>query len=878
MASNGSDARPDPDALLANVERGQRGHLKIFLGAAPGVGKTWEMLVAANAKRKAGIDVVAGLIETHGRSGTLAEIRDLETLPRLKVPYRGQELEEFDLDAALARRPGLLLIDELAHTNAPGLRHAKRWQDVKDVLEAGLDVWTTVNVQHLESLNDPVARITGIRVAETIPDTVLDMADEIELIDLPPAELRTRLSEGRIYRPDVAGRALQGFFREGNLGALREMALRRAAQRVDKDVASYMRARAIPGPWPASERVMALVGPDNSADNVVRYAARLADALRAPMVAFHVERNDENLSVQPALDLMVQLGGTVVTVSDTDLSHAVLNYAAAQNITHIVIGRQGKRPWWWRLSRRGFAEVLTRECTAYTLHFVPLPAAPVTRVAASPPMAPWVPYAISGGILAGITILGFSLGSNVLPQQAMGLVFTGVIAGTASRFGREVGVATAIAAFLLWNFFFLSPIYTLTVNDPRDVVALAVFLLVGLVTGTLAGKVRGDAEAATARIEALRRISLFGQRFSRATTLSDLLRDTAEEAAAMTTAGVVMISGKNGLEMGATMPADTVLDEAALAAAEWSFSNDVETGIGTATLPSVPWRFLPLRANGKAIGVLGALPKSVPPAPLTQTLSTLANQAAMALERVQLTMQTAQTVAKEDNQKLRTALLSSLSHDLRTPLTAIRGAAETLTSAGNALDEATRADLLASITEDTGRMTKFLANIMEMARLDTGEITAKRERVHLADIIEAAISRVSGALSAGVHIADSAAYVLADTTLLEQVLVNVLDNAVKYSPEGSRISVTALREGPKVSLNVADEGVGIPADELGAVFDSFFRATRGDRVAPGTGLGLAIAKAFTEAMGGTIRAQSPRLDLPADGLPGTSITIELQAA
>ncbi|HTJ89035.1 MAG TPA: sensor histidine kinase KdpD [Acidocella sp.] len=878
MAASGSDTRPDPDALLARAERGQRGHLKIFLGAAPGVGKTWEMLVAANAKRKAGIDVVAGLIETHDRSGTLAEIGDLNVLPRLKVPYRGQELEEFDLDAALARRPALLLIDELAHTNAPGLRHAKRWQDVQDVLEAGIDVWTTVNVQHLESLNDPVARITGIRVAETIPDTVLDMADEIELIDLPPAELRTRLSEGRIYRPDVAGRALQGFFREGNLGALREMALRRAAQRVDKDVTSYMRARAIPGPWPASERVMALIGPDISAENVVRHAARLADALRAPMVAFHVERNDDNLYVQSALNLMVQLGGTVVTVSDTDMSRAVLNYASAQNITHIVVGRHSRRPWWWRLSRRSFAEVLTRECTAYTLHFVPLPAAPVTRIAATPPMEPWKPYVISGGILAGVTILGFSIGPKVVPQEAMGLVFTGVIAGTASRFGRAVGLATSIAAFLLWNFFFLPPIYTFSVSDPRDVVALAMFLMVGLVTGTLAGKVRGDAEAATARIEALRRISLFGQRFSRATTLSDLLRDTAEEAAAMTTAGAVMIQGKSGLEMGATLPADTVLDEAALAAAEWSFSNDVETGIGTGTLPSVPWRFLPLRANGKTIGVLGALPKSAPPAPLSQTLSTLANQAAMALERVQLTLQTAQTVAKEDTQKLRTALLSSLSHDLRTPLTAIRGAAETLASAGNALDEATRADLLSSITQDTGRMTKFLSNIMEMARLDTGEITAKRERVHLADVIEAAISRVSGAMYAGVHIAEPAAYVVADPTLLEQVLVNVLDNAVKYAPEGSRISVTALREGPKVSLSVADEGVGIPPNELSAVFDSFFRATRGDRVAPGTGLGLAIAKAFTEAMGGTIRAQSPRLDLPADGLPGTSITIELQAA
>jgi two-component system sensor histidine kinase KdpD len=871
------ETRPDPDALLASMERARRGRLKIFLGAAPGVGKTWEMLRAANLKRVAGVDVVAGLIETHGRAGTVAEIGDLEVLPRRSVAYRGQVLEEFDLDGALRRRPGLLLVDELAHTNAPGLRHAKRWLDVQELLEAGLDIWTTVNVQHLESLNDQVARITGVRVAETIPDTVLDLADEIELIDLPPGELRTRLTEGRIYRPDVAGRALNGFFREGNLGALREMALRRVAQRVDKDVTSYMRSRAIAGPWPASERVLALVGPDASSENVVRHAARLADALRAPMVSFHIERADDNAHVQTALDLTVSLGGTVATVSATDKLKAVMDYAAAQNFTHIVVGRGGRRPWWWRMGRRTLGEVLTRKATAFTLHFVPLPAAPVVRVAAPRPGPDWSPFAVAAAVLAVITTAGVSLGAH-LPQEAMGLIYTGVIAGVASRFGRYVGMASAGLAFLAWDFFFLPPLYTFTVDDPREVITLGVFLAVGLVTGSVAGRVRLEAEAATARIEALRRISLFGQRFSRAATLSDLLRDTAEEAAAMTTAGAVLVGGPTGLELGDAVPAGTALDEGARAAAQWAFSNNIETGIGTGTLPSVPWRFLPLRANGAAIGVLGAKPKSIPLPPLVQTLNALSDQAAMALERIRLTTQTAQTVAKEDNQKLRTALLSSLSHDLRTPLTGIRGAADTLAAAGAALDEATRADLLASIAEDTERMTKFLANIMEMARVETGEITARRERLRIADVIEAAISRVSGAMYAGVNVADAAAFAIADPALLEQALVNILDNAAKYSPEGSRIAVSATRAGARLRIAVADEGVGIPADELASVFDSFFRATRGDRVAPGTGLGLAIAKAFCESMGGSITAQSPRTDLPADGAPGTIITIELPAA
>jgi two-component system sensor histidine kinase KdpD len=840
------------------------------------VGKTWEMLVAANHKRDAGLDVVAGLIETHGRAGTIAEIGNIEILPRLEVAYRGQVLEEFDLDAALTRRPALLLVDELAHTNAPGLRHGKRWQDVKELLDAGIDVWTTVNVQHVESLNDPVARITGVRVAETIPDTVLDMADEIELIDLTPAELRSRLTAGKIYRADVASRALGGFFREGNLGALREMALRRVAQRVDKDVTTYMRARAIPGPWPASERVLALIGPDPSADNVVRHAARLAEALRAPMVAFHVEGRDDDRRVQSALDLVVQLGGTVETTTGTDVTAAVLDFAAKNNITHIVVGR-GAHPWWWRVGKRSLGEVLTRKAIEFTLHFVPVPAAPVARPRAPRRRIAWEAVAVIAMVLAIVTVAGIAL-RRIVPQEAMGMIFTAVIVGAASRYGRTAGLITSIAGFLIWNFFFLPPVFTFSVADPRDVVGLIVFLVVGIVTGSLAGRVRLEAATASSRIEALRRISLFGQRFSRAATQTEVLHDAASEAAGMTRAGVIMVAANNALLPGIAMPQGTELDEAALAAAEWAYRNNIETGLGTDTLPSVPWRFLPLRADGVPIGVLGAKPDAAPPEPLAQTLSALADQAAQALERVRLTMSAAQTVAKEDSQKLRTALLSSLSHDLRTPLTAIRGAAETLASTGDALTEATRTDLLASITQDTERMTKFLSNIMEMARVETGDIIAKRERVELAEIIEAAVSRVAGAMYAGVNIADKASHVRADGALLEQIMVNLLDNAVKYAPEGSRIAISASRQGENVVITVADEGVGIAAADLPHVFDSFFRATRGDRVAPGTGLGLAIAKAFTEVMGGTIRAQSPRLDLPADGAPGTVISVELPAA
>lgn len=867
------DTRPDPEALLAAAARDGRGRLKIFLGAAPGVGKTWEMLDAAQAKAARGLDVVAGLIETHGRAGTLAKIGTLEQLPRRAVPYRGQSLEEFDLEAALARHPQLLLVDELAHTNAPGQRHAKRWQDVQALLEAGIDVWTTVNVQHLESLNDQVARITGVRVAETIPDTVLDMADEIELIDLPPAELRGRLQEGQIYRPEVAARALKDFFREGNLGALREMALRRAAQRIDKDVTRYMRLRAIPGPWPVAERVLALVAADGAAGNVVRHAARLAEALHAPLTIFHIERGSDDARLQAALDLALQLGGQVVTQSATDIVGAVLDYAARQNITHIVMGRRAVSR--WRPGRR-LAEALTRRASAYTLHFVPVPAA-----APAPPRRPrrpdWEPYAVSATLLGLVTLSGLAARAYV-PQEAMGLIFTGLIVAMASRSGRNAGLFTAIAGFLLWNFFFLTPLYTLSVADPRDVVALLVFLLVGVLTGQLAGRVRQEAGAASARVEALRRISLFGQRLSRAATLSDVLACSAEEAASLTPAGIVLLADAQGLRAEACHPPGTALDEAAQAAAQWCATHGMETGAGTSTLPSVPWRFLPLTNSQGCIGVLGARPQAPPSAPLAQALAALAGQSALAIERARLSLTTARAEAQQDSQKLRNALLSSLSHDLRTPLTSIRGAAETLSQAGPALDEATRADLLASIIQDSALMTKFLANIMDMARVEAGGLTVRRERVKLEEIVEAAIARVAGAVYTRVNIAPDAVFAQADAGLLEQVMVNLLDNAVKYAPPDSHITVSAVRDGALVRLSVADAGVGIAPGELDSVFDSFFRASRGDRVAPGTGLGLAIAKAFTEAMGGSIRAQSPRTDLPADGLPGTIIALELPAA
>lgn len=863
------EARPDPDALLASASRDHRGRLKIFLGAAPGVGKTWEMLAAAQRKREEGVDVLAGLIETHGRAETAALGADLPMLPRRRVPYRGRMLEEFDLDAALARKPALLLVDELAHTNAPGLRHAKRWQDVDEILAAGIDVWTTLNVQHLESLNDAVARITGVRVTETLPDTVLALANEIELVDLPPVELRQRLTEGRIYRPDVARRALSGFFREGNLAALREMALRRVAQHVDRDIAAYMRARAIAGPWPAAERVLALVEPGGAGEQVVRHAARLAEALRAPLIAFHVERpvsdnRKAGTGIQSALDLAVQLGGTAEVAANADALRALLDLAANQNVAHIVFARDSS------LRRK-----LLTQARAFSLHVVPDPQARP----ANPPRQPrgglrWLPYALSLVLVALVTGIGFAL-RRVLPQEAMGLIFTAAVVAVASRYGRAAGMFTAVIGFLAWNFFFLPPFFTLSVTDPQDVVALAVFLGVGLLTGTIAGKLRVEAEAARGRIEVLRRIALFGRKLGRAADEAGLRQLITAEAAELAGEAVVLTGAPESPQD--RLKASDALDEAENAAADWAFRNNLATGAGTSTLPSVPWRFLPLATETGTLGVLGFHPRAALTEPRIQALRTLADQGAMAIEKLRLAQAAAEQRAQEGSQKLRTALLSSLSHDLRTPLTAIRGAAETLVAAHDRLSPEAQADLLSSIVQDTERMTRFLANITRMARVETGEIIAKREAVSLAELAEAAVARVREAFQTAVNLGAEAQTAQADPALLEQILVNLLENAVKYSPEGSAITMSSRREGNMVALAVADEGVGITPADLPHVFDSFFRAQHGDRVVPGTGLGLAIARAFAEAMGGSITAASPRTDLPADGPSGTIITLRLMA-
>jgi two-component system sensor histidine kinase KdpD len=864
------DTRPDPDALIAAVSREGKGRLKIFLGAAPGVGKTWEMLVAARRLCEEKRDVIAGIIETHGRAETEAQLGEIPVLPRIAIAYRGQVLKEFDLDAALERRPELLLVDELAHTNAPGSRHHKRWEDVAEILEAGINVWATLNVQHLESLNDSVARITGVRVTETVPDKVLDLADEIELIDLPPAELRARLSEGRIYPAATAARALEGFFREGNLRALREIALRRAAQHVDADVTDYMRANAIQGPWPAGDRVLALVGGGRAGEAVVRHAKRLAEALRAPLVALHVEQPGAALAGGSALALAAQLDAELEAVVARDVVAAAIELAQKRNVTQIVVGR-ATRASWRRWLRRSLSQQLLARAPEFALHVVPLArdldrAAPIRVKPRAPIFAWFVAVALVGAVVG----VGEAL-RGLLDHEALGMVFLAAVVGSATLYGLPIGLFSGALGFLSWNFFFIPPLYQLTIEAPRDIIAIIVFAGVAAATGALASRVRAESRVAQARIEGLRRIAGFSRRLGAPTSEPELLDEIARQAAGVAGAAVVITQMGEDLNIRASEPPADTMDDAGWAAARWAFARGDPTGNGTGTLPSSRWRFEPMRTLRGNVGVLGVRSERGLDAPALQAISTLADQAAVAVERVRLANEAARTAAQAETQRLRTALLSSLSHDLRTPLTGIRGAAETLRTSWASLDETTREDLLRSIEDDTERMTRFLSNIMEMTRLESGEITPRRLTVDLAEVVDAAIARTPGPPEVFVSLPPGQTTVAADPALLEQVLVNVLDNAVKYAPPGSPITISAEAAPLTTTLRIADQGFGIAENDLPHVFDSFYRALRGDRTAPGTGLGLAIARGLVDAMGGSIDAISPR----PDGSPGTVIVLRL---
>jgi two-component system sensor histidine kinase KdpD len=863
------DGRPSPEALLAEAQRESRGRLKIFLGAAPGVGKTYEMLSAAQARQRDGTDVVVGVVETHGRKETEALLAGLEVVHRRHVEYRGRKLEEMDLDALLARHPQLALVDELAHTNVPGSRHPKRYLDVEELLAAGIDVYATLNIQHVESLNDVVARITRIRVRETVPDSVIDKADDIELIDLTPEDLIQRLKEGKVYVSHQAERAIRHYFAPGNLTALRELALRRTAQRVDEQMVRYMQAHAIKGPWAAGERVLVCVSGDPDSVSIVRYARRMADRLKAPWTALHVETSRnlrmteaERNHVAEALRLALRLGGEAVTLPGQDVAETVADYARANNVTQII-AVQSPRSRWRDALFGTMAQRLIRKAEGATVHVVSQPRRDETPdVPRTPAQA--MPFEMQAEVwLGSLACVAVAAVLGLLVRQVIGtgsisLLFLTAVLVSAVLFGLWPALFACVISTLAYNFLFLPPLYTFTIADPENVVALFFFAMAAVIVSNLTARVRAQAITARARARTTEELYLFSRKLAVATNLDDLLWATVHQIALMLKVRVVLLLPEDErIVVRAGFPPEDSLDDADLAAARWCWEKNRPAGRGADTLPGAKRLFLPMQTGRGAVGVIG-IDRDEPGPMLTpdqqRLLDALADQAALAIERVNLVEAVDRARLAVETDRLRSALLTSISHDLRTPLASILGSA---TSLSGALDAATRDALARNIQDEAERLNRFIGNLLDMTRLESGPLPTRTSLTELSDVVGSALQRASKVLanhSVQMRLESNLPLLELDDVLLEQALFNLLDNAAKYTPAGSRITISAWREGGQVKLQVLDEGRGIPAGDLERIFDKFYRAGGPDHRRAGTGLGLSICRGFIEAMGGTISA------------------------
>jgi two-component system sensor histidine kinase KdpD len=871
------DKRPSPEALLEKAKKEERraGRLKIFLGAAPGVGKTYEMLQEARARLKEGADVVAGVVETHGRQETKALLEGLEVIPRRKLDYKARSFQEMDLDALLTRQPQLALVDELAHTNAQGSRHPKRYLDVEELLSRGIDVYTTLNIQHIESLNDVVAQITRIRVRETVPDSILDRADAIELVDITPDDLIQRLKQGKVYVPKQAERALEHFFSPANLTALRELALRRTAERVDEQLLTEMQARAIPGPWAAGERLLVCISEDPRAAGLVRYTKRLADRLHAAWTALYVEsKRSLHLSqveqdrIADTLRLAQALGGDAVTIpaGDRSIADDVIAFAQANNITQVIIGKS-TRTWWFELWHGSIVGQLVRRCGNISVHVIAgeeldKETVQSKTVRAAEPTEPLNvrPYAYA--LLAVAAAVGIS--ELLWPWIGLpntDLVFLTAIVAIAVRFGLWPSLLASAGSALCYNFFFTEPYHTFNISDPRDVVAVLFFTLVAVVVSNVAARARTLAVAAMGRARTTESLYAFSRKLSGVGTLDDVLWATAYQIALMLKLRVVILLPEDGtIAVKAGYPPEDVLDEADIAAAKWAWDHNRAAGRGSDTLPGAKRLFFPMRTGRGALGVVGI--DSDRSGPLLtpdqrRLLDALMDQAALAIERVYLVNDLDQAERRVEADRLRSALLTSISHDLKTPLAAILGAAGTLKGFSGDLNDQGKVDLISTIVEESERLNRFIANLLDMTKLESGAIKPNAALHDVSEIVGTALARASKVLaehSVEVDVAGDLPMLDLDPVLFEQVLFNLLDNAAKYSPPGTTVLIQSWQEDDVVKLHVIDQGSGIPAEDIGHIFEKFHRAAKEDQVRAGTGLGLAISRGFVEAMGGTITA------------------------
>ncbi len=942
-ADRNSDQRPDPDELLRRVQREEaaagRGKLKIFFGFAPGVGKTYRMLqVARDLVSDQQLDVVVGVVETHRRTETAAMTLGLELLPRRRVEYRGRLLDELDLDAALARKPRLILVDELPHTNAPGSRHAKRWQDVEELLDHGIDVFTTMNVQHVESLNDVVSQITRIQVRETVPDRVLDEADAIELVDIAPEELLARLGEGKVYLPDQARRAAEHFFQRGNLLALRELALRRTAQHVDEDVLEYRQAHGVAATWPAGERILVCVGPAPSSARLIRTAARMAAGLRCPWIAAYVETSvlaqhgeADRQRLEAHLRAAESLGATVVRISTgpstrtaaltsgplpgSGVSQALLAHARKHNVTRLLIGKPTHSRLRDRL-RGSLLDELVRGSDDIDVHVIsgtePPPqrqgregrggrGGPAGRGAeADRP----VPGHYAAAALMVLATLGVTLVLDAVldvPDPEMLFLLTVMLA--AIRFGRGPSLLAAGLGVACYDFYFVPPFRTFAVADHKYVLTFLMMFGVGFVLSELARRLKRQEHEALAREERTAVLYALSRDLATADTPARIAEVAARHAAGVFAARVVVLQASGGgdlVPIGAA-PADAVLETRELSVARWAFEHDELAGLGTDTLPGSLSLCAPLRLGAVTLGVLALLPEERAALRADQRafLEVLCRQVAGGLERVRLAEEARLAALRARTEEMRSSLLSAVSHDLRTPLASITGAATSLRDDQN-LSSTTRGELVEAICGEAERLERLVANLLDMTRLESGALSLRRDWVPVDELVSSALTRLESRLGerpVRVDLPAGLPLVLVDPVLFEQLLVNLLENAAKYTPPGSPIELAARAiatsegaasagssagAGQAVVLDIRDHGPGIPAGDEEKVFAKFFRGATATAGVVGAGLGLAICRGIAEAHGGSIIVVDPatrraehrdgpgalfRVTLPTGGAP-----------
>jgi two-component system, OmpR family, sensor histidine kinase KdpD len=870
--------------LLAKVQRqeaqAQRGKLRIYFGSSAGVGKTYAMLVAARKLKQDGRDVVVGVVETHGRPETAAQLEGLEVLPRKIIAYRGNELSEFDIDAALTRHPALILVDELAHSNVQGARHPKRWQDVEELLGAGIDVFSTLNVQHLESLNDVVGGITQVRVWETVPDTVFDAADEVVLVDIPADELLARLKAGKVYVEAQAEHAAHNFFRKGNLMALRELALRRTADRVEGDVQAYRTDRAIGSVWKTATALLTCVGPDPGAERVVRAAALLASQLNADWHAIYVETPAlQRLSsarrerILATLSLAQELGATTAVIASAQVAESVVAYARNHNFSKLVIGRDPARSLWpWQRSNGQKLALLAPDIDLIEIGRaqgsaqtdMPRNAASFLsdagtesndRRRAKKLRYLWAALACVAVTAGSMPLAAHFDRSNIVAIFILAVVLVGV------RLGRGPAALSAVLNVAAFDFFFVPPRFSFAVSDIQYLLTFVIMLAVGLIAGQLTAGLRFQARVASHREERAGSLYEIARDLSGAMQIDEVIKISRESVERTFRATVAILLPDSSGQIALPAPAASPISDKPLAIeigiAQWAFDRGQPAGFSTDTLPGSEVLYIPLRAPTRARGVLAVKAHNrrllrIPEQ--RQLLDTFAALIAIALERVHYVGVAQGALVSMESERLRNSLLAALSHDLRTPLTVLVGLAESLSLTKPELSTQQR-ETAEAITEEAHRMSALVSNLLDMARIESGGVKLNLEWQPLEEVVGTALEATRSILKqhhVEIRLPRNLPLVRFDALLIERVLVNLLENAAKYTPAGSTVIVSAEVLADQLSISVSDNGPGLPPGQEDAVFEKFARGHR-ESATPGVGLGLAICRAIIDSHGGKIK-------------------------